>query len=331
MSNKSRILFLLKYLKENTDEERSISASELRRMFREEGMNMTAPTLRDDIATLIDAGYDIGVEEVNGIATMYKYLDRDWSASEIQILIDAVSSSQFITKEKSRQLIERLRELAGPTDREDLEPSIRVEDQVKAPNEQILYIVQAVREAIRTDRKIIFEHYTYNSRLERIAKHDGYNYIVSPYAMIWKKDRYYLIGWSEKHGRVAHFRIDRMGMPVITEVPRIPAPEDLKLADHSDKIFSMFDGPEETVRLRCRPELLNQVIDQFGEKIKVLKTTKNYMDIRVTVHLSPTFYGWLFQYVGQMTVIAPEYVCEQYAEKMQTGTDDVLGDMMLQP
>ena len=325
MSNKARILFLLKYLKENTDEERSISSSELRKMFKAQGMNISAPTLRDDITTLIEAGYDINVEEVNGIATWYKFLDRDWSASEIQILIDAVASSQFITKEKSRQLIDRLATLAGPSDRPDLEPSIRVEDQVKAPNEHILYIVQTIREAIKKDKMIQFEHYQYNSRLERIPKLDGYQYIVSPYAMIWKKDKYYLIGWSEKHGRIAHFRIDRMGMPDITEVQCKPAPEDLKLEDRSDKIFSMFDGPEETVKLRCRPELLDQVIDQFGEKIKVLKTTKTYMEIRVTVHLSPTFYGWLFQYVGQMTVIAPEYVCEQYAEKMQDGMDDVLG------
>ena len=325
MSNKARILFLLKYLKENTDEERSISSSELRKMFKAQGMNISAPTLRDDIATLIEAGYDISVEEVNGVATWYKYLDREWSASEIQILIDAVSSSQFITKEKSRQLIDRLATLAGPSDRMDLEPSIQVEDQVKAPNEQILYIVQTIREAMKKDRMIQFEHYQYNSRLERIPKHDRYQYIVSPYAMIWKKDKYYLIGWSEKHGRIAHFRIDRMGMPDITEVQRKPVPEDLKLEDRSDKIFSMFDGPEETVKLRCKPELLDQVIDQFGEKIKILKTTKTFLDIRVTVHLSPTFYGWLFQYVGQMTVIAPEYVCEQYAEKMQDGMDDVLG------
>lgn len=325
MSNKSRILLLLKYLKENTDEERSVTAGELRRMFRAEGMNVTAPTLRDDIAALIEAGYDIGVEEINGVATYYRYLDRDWSASEVQILIDAVSSSQFITREKSRRLIERLSALAGPSDRAELEPGIRVEDQVKAPNENILYIVQAIREAIRKDRKIQFEHYRYNARMERIPKHDGYLYTVSPYAMIWKKDRYYLIGWSEKHGRIAHFRIDRMGMPEITEEPRIPAPEGLKPEDRSSKIFSMFDGPEETVKLRCVPELLDQVIDQFGEKIRITRITPNHLDILVTVRLSPTFYSWLFQYAGEMTVIGPYHVCGQYAEKLETALDDVLG------
>jgi len=70
--------------------------------------------------------------------------------------------------------------------------------------------------------------------------------------MIWKKDRYYLVGWSEKHGGVAHFRIDRMGMPKLNHRPRVPEPDDLCLEDRTDKIFIMFDGPEETVTLQCK-------------------------------------------------------------------------------
>ena len=117
MSNKSRMRFLLNGLKENTDEECAGSATELRKRFREQGMNATAATLRNDIAALKESGYDIDVREKNGVATWYKYLDRDWSASEVQVLIDAVASSQFISTEKSRQLIARLAMLAGPSDR----------------------------------------------------------------------------------------------------------------------------------------------------------------------------------------------------------------------
>jgi len=143
--------------------------------------------------------------------------------------------------------------------------------------------------------------------------------------MIWKNGRYYLIGRSGKHDRIVHFRIDRMGLPDITDEPRIPALKDFRIEDISSKIFSMYDGPEETVRLRCVPELLDQVTDKFGEKIRVVKTAKNYLEILATVHLSPTFYGWLFQYAGEMTVVAPDYVCEQYAQRLENCLDDVLG------
>ena len=321
MNNKARILFLLKYLKENTDEEISVSAAELRKVLRAGGMNGSAPTLRDDIAALREAGYDIQIQEANGVATWYRYLDRDWSAPEVQILIDAVASSQFISKEKSRQLISRLAALAGPSERAHLGPGIRVEDQMKAQNEFVLYTIQKIREAIEADCRLRFRHYLYTPDLLRVPKHNGYVYEVSPYATIWKQDRYYMVGWSEKHGGIANFRIDRMEVPEVIRIPRHPAPEDLRLEDNSDKIFWMFDGPEEEVTLRFRPELMNQIVDRFGTELKLHNRKKNSIDITVKVHLSPTFFAWLFQYVGDMTIAGPEYVRRQYMEKLKDGMD----------
>jgi predicted DNA-binding transcriptional regulator YafY len=324
MTNKTRVLYLLQYLKEQSDEGKAVTNTDIKNFFLSRGEKVTLPTIRDDIASLREAGYDISVREMNGVATYYKFLDREWTLPEIQILIDAVSSGQFISPEKSRQMIQKLKQMAGPTEREQLDPGILVSEQVKAPNEQILYIIQAIKDAIQQDEQICFQHYEYDEEKERIPKHDGYVYAVSPYALIWKKDRYYLVGWSEKHQRITHFRIDRMGMPKSNHKYRRPVPEDLRLEDHTDKIFSMFDGPEETVTLHCKKNLIGQVIDQFGDGIQISKTKDDMLDITVTVHLSPTFYGWLFQYVGEMTVIAPEHVCRQYAEKMETGIDDMV-------
>lgn len=178
---------------------------------------------------------------------------------------------------------------------------------------------------METSQRIFFRHDAYESKLRRTTKHDGYVYEVSPYATIWKQDRYYLIGWSEKHNGIARFRIDRMEMPKISRKKRHPVPEDLHLEDRSDKIFSMFDGPEETVALRCRPNLTSVLVDRFGTDLNIFRRDENSLDAVVTVHLSPTFYGWLFQFAGEMTVIEPEYVCDKCEEKMQTGLDDVLG------
>ena len=324
-NNKSRVLFLLDWLQENTDEECAVSGAELRQKFKEKDMNATPATLRDDIAMLREAGYDIEVREEPGVATWYKYLDREWSGSEVQILIDAVASSLFITKEKSRQLIDRLAKLAGPSERAQLKPGIRVEDQMKAQNEFVLYTIQKIREAIEKDCRIRFKYFEYTPDLERIPKHKGYVYEVSPYATIWKQDRYYLIGWSEKHGGIINFRIDRMEVPQLTAEARRPAPPDLKLEDNSDKIFWMFDGPEEEVTLRFRPELMNQITDRFGTEVKIENKKAKSMEVTVKVHLSPTFYAWLFQYVGEMTVISPEHVVSQYAERLGHALDDVLG------
>ena len=325
MSNKSRILFLLDYLRKNTDEETAVSAAELRRVIRENGMSATAATLRDDIAALREAGYDISVQEVNGVATWYRYLDREWSVSEVQILVDAVASSLFISKDKSRMLIGRLSWLVGPAERKNLAPAIRVEDQMKAQNESVLYTIQKIREAIAADRRLRFRHFAYTPDLELEPRHDGYVYEVSPYATIWKRDRYYLIGWSEKHGSVANFRIDRMEVPEVIAEPRRPVPEDLRLEDNSDRIFWMFDGPEEEVTLRFRPHLMNQIVDRFGTEPDLKNRTGDSIDVTAKVHLSPTFYAWLFQYAGEMTVVSPEYVCREYAERLRTAADGIPG------
>lgn len=326
MTNKERVLFLLQYLRDNTDEEKAVTHGDIRAMFAAAGEKVSTPTIRDDVASLRSAGYDIGVREVNGIATYYQFLDRDWTVPELQILIDAVASGQFISRKRSRELIDHLKSLAGPSARDGLEPAIRVSKQVKAPNEQILYIIQEIKEAMARDSRIRFRHYEYTDSMKRVPKHGGYWYEVSPYALIWKKDKYYLIGWSEKHGRVAHFRVDRMGMPKITGEKRVPRPKDFNVEDRSDKIFSMFDGPEETVAIRFSPELLNQVADQFGTDLKMEKVPGGELETRVKVHLSPTFYGWLFQYVGSMRVLEPQSVREAYGRRLKEALDGVRGE-----
>ncbi len=326
MDTKERILMLLQYLTDNTDEETDATNVGIRQMFREKGESVSMPTLRDDIASLRKAGYDIVVEEKNGVGTYYRFLGRDWSPQELQILTDAVSAGQFLTSEKTGMLIEKLKQMAGPSERQKLQPSIMTARHVKAPNEQLLHTVEKIQEAIDADRRITFRHDMYNAQLQRVAKHGGYEYEVSPYATIWKEDRYYLVGWSEKHSNIAIFRIDRMELPKIIRKKRHPVPDSLHLEDHSDKIFSMFDGPEETVILRCRPHLMNVIVDRFGTDLNILRRDEDSLDISVTVHLSPTFYGWLFQFAGEMTVIAPEQVCEQYAMRLQAAIDDVLGN-----
>ena len=321
MTNKIRVLLLLQLLKEETDEGREITHKDIQAFFSEKGEKVSLPTIRDDIAALRAAGHDISIREVNGVSTYYKYLDRDWTLPELQILIDAVSSGEFITPKKTKTIIAKLKNLAGPTEKEQLGPGILVPDSVKAPNEKLLYIVQAVKDAIRNNEQIRFRHYEYDANKKRIQKHRGYWYIVSPYALIWKKDRYYMVGWSEKHEAVAHFRIDRMGMPKSTGDPRRPAPKDFRPEDRTDRIFSMFDGPEETVTLRCVPSLMNNIIDQFGKDVRTEKTADGMLNVIAAVHLSPTFYGWLFQYVGEMTVTGPEYVRDEYAQRMREGLE----------
>ena len=328
MAKKSRLLYLQQYLQENSDEGKTVTTADIRRAMAEKGYSLVIETLRDDIECLQNAGYDIQVNESDGLSTTYSWIDREWSTPELQILIDAVSSSQFITKEKSEQLIAKLVGMAGPSFREELRPRILVSEHIKAPNQKILLNVQSIRRAINRDKKITFRYLQYTvPDKEQRPRHQGEpeeDYVVSPYATIWNNDRYYLVGYSDKRQEVNTFRIDRMDGTKQIQKKRVPVPDDFNVQDYTDKVFWMYDGNEEAVTLRCRHGILDQVIDRFGEGIELKNVTANTFDITVPVCISNTFYAWVVQFVGEMNIVSPGYIRDAYAEYLQDAIDDVL-------
>lgn len=328
MAMKPRVLYLMQYLEQNSDEQHPVTTAEIRKELAAKGCPVSIITLRADIESLLEAGYEISINEKEGFSTTYSWIDRDLSAPELQILVDAVSSSQFITTEKSKELIQKLVTLAGPSYQSSLTPQILVSEHVKAPNKQILLSVQAIRRAIDHDRKITFKYMQYNTDKAQVPKYAGTpeeDYIVSPYATIWNSDRYYLVGYYEKRKKVNTFRIDRMTKVRQIQKKRVPEPDDFNVQDYTDKVFWMYDGNEEEVTLRCRHKILDQIIDRFGEGIELKNITKQTFDVTVPVCISGTFYAWIVQFIGEMNIVAPGHVRDAYAEYLQDGIDDVLG------
>ena len=318
MATKSRLLFLLKLLQQNSDEDLSLTTAQIRKALSDEGYSASVKTIRDDIETLKEAGFDIIVNESAGLSTTYSYVDRTFEVPELQILIDAVSSSQLITKERSRKLIKKLAGMAGPSIRDELQPRVLVSESIKAQNTKILYILQKIREGIRSSCKISFKYYNYNLNKERVPRHNGEIYVISPYATIWKDDRYYLVGYSDKRDKVVSFRIDRMETPNVTKQKSVPVPHEFSVTNYTDKITKMFDGPAEKITLRCRNELIDQVIDRFGTGISIHPVDDEYFEITETVAISGTFFGWLFQYVEEMMIVSPPNVRNEYMRMAQT-------------
>ena len=330
MDVKKRILLLEKYLEENTDEDRPVSTADILRFLQEKGCPASIPTLRGDIQALLDTDREITVTETEGLATTYGWMDRALEKAELQIIVDAISSAQFISRNKSDELIRKLVGMAGPSVREQLQPQIMVSENIKAPNEQIFYIVSEIREAIRQDRMISFRYNSYNTDKKRVPRRkDGKirTYHVSPYDTIWSNDRYYLICRCEPHDGYTTFRIDKMDVPKILADRRKPVTEDYNLQDFTDKVFWMYKGKEEKVTLRCHHSIMDQVIDKFGEKVFVHNVQKNTFDITVPVSVSGTFYAWITQYAGQMFIVSPAHVANTFVEYLNTAIDDTMSGM----
>ena len=327
MPNRDRILLLLQTLQKQSDDETWLTTADLRAVLEAEGYECSIRTLRKEIQSIIDSGYNIEIQESDGQSTKYAWKARKWTAPELQILIDAVSSAQFIPEKQSRKLISRLTAMAGPSHQGELKPQILISEHIKAKNRDMIHSVQAIRKAMERDRMIAFRYLQYTPELEQVPKHVGTEeeiYIVSPYATVWNNDRYYLVGWSEKRQKVIIYRIDRMEVPKQLNRKRVPAPKDFDIRDYTDKVFWMFNGPVEDVTLRCSMNILDQVIDRFGKEIEIQTTDSGIFDVTVPVAISGTFFAWVFQFVGEMQIIGPDSVKEMYKRVLQGAMDDML-------
>ena len=76
------------------------------------------------------------------------------------------------------------------------------------------------------------------------------------------------------------------------------------------------------VELLCKNYIMNAVIDQFGTKIRVQEVDKEHFKIRPVVCASPTFYSWVFGWGGDMKILGPEKVTEEYKARARKALED---------
>lgn len=226
--NRSRVLHLLRYLYEFSDEANQKTIAQLITELKDNELSGNRITVRHDIDMMVEAGFDIVIND-GSLGTFYWGSRTDFEIPELKLLIDAVSSSRFISESKSKLLIDKLVNLAGMTDGEKLTECITTVGKLKADNQQIYIIVDTISGAIDAGKKLQFQYYDYNAKKEKVLRHDGEVYVASPHALVWEDDRYYMLAFSEKHQKVVPFRVDRICKPMQLAEDRVPEPEGLSL------------------------------------------------------------------------------------------------------
>lgn len=302
--NRAHLLLLLKMLYEKTDDENKMTTNEIIEYLKENGLHSNDKTLRRDMNLLSELGFDIIVE--SGKPNKYFMGNHGFQLPEVKLLVDAVSSSRFITEKKSIELGEKLAKLASENQRQQLIRHIHATNRVKSDNQEIFYIVDEVNEAINNKKKITFKYSEYDRNKKKVLRNYGEDYELSPYALFWNEDFYYVVGWSDKHGNVSVFRTDRLQKPEILNEDAVPEPENFNLEDYSKKIFEMYDGEEVDVVLECKNDLMKYIIDRFGEDVETEPVSRDTFEARVKVALSPTFYAWVFTFAGDIKISFPE-------------------------
>ncbi len=314
---KMKILLVMKELLEKTDENHPVTVSELVFMLERNGIAAERKSVYHDIEILRKFGVDI--ENRRGQPSGYYIASRDFELPELKLLVDAVQCARFITRKKSEELIRKLEGLASKEEARQLQRQVFVLNRIKTKNEKIYYSVDQIHAAISQNAKIRFQYYEWTVSKKMHLRRNGMFYEISPWALTWDDENYYMIGYDSQGKMIKHYRVDKMINLKILKAPREGRELFAKfdVASYSQKVFGMFGGTEETVRLLCNNDLAGVMIDRFGREVPVCPVTENCFSIIVKVSVSQHFFGWLFALGNGVKIESPARVVEQFKEHME--------------
>jgi predicted DNA-binding transcriptional regulator YafY len=308
---KLKLLYLQRLLETESDAEHPITVPQMVSYLAEQGIHAERKSIYDDLATLEAFGLDL--EHRSGPGGGYWLASRDFELAELKLLVDAVQSSRFLTEKKSLALIEKIERLCSIHEARSLHRQVTVLGRIKTMNESIYYNVDEIHNAIANDRQITFLYFDYAPNKEPVFRHNGKRYEISPFALTWGDDNYYLIGYDLEADLLKHFRVDKMKQIQVSEFPREGQAmfRNLDLRRYEGGLFDMFSGEEQAVRLRFENRLAGAVIDRFGKEVSLIPADPDHFTVHVTVSVSPRFFGWLAGFGDSASIEAPEHVRQQ--------------------
>ncbi|MCD8118703.1 MAG: WYL domain-containing protein [Lachnospiraceae bacterium] len=315
---KIKLVLLVELLRQESDEQHPLTTEQICDYMVHYDIPCDRRIVSKDVSTLNDLGIEVLVTRI-GKKKGYYVEDRSFSTPELKILIDAVQAANFITEKKTDELIDKLASLGGSHSAEILKSNLVCFNTRKHSNKSIYYNVGALEDALQRNKKVIFLYYDIDINHEKNYRRDGHHYVVEPVALVYNEDNYYLVAYSSRHDNTANYRVDRMEHVDFIDEDISEKAVDLRSAvsEYTDQAFKMYGGPKQTVTLEFDSRLIGAVYDRFGEKISMTPSGEDKAVATVEVQLSPTFWGWLFQFGKQMRVIAPDAAVQEQRKRIQ--------------
>lgn len=309
---KLKLLYIVKLLSESTDEHHPVSTTDIIAYLDANGIHSERKSIYDDIDKLCEFGYDI-IQVHSRLGGGYYMAGREFELAELKLLVDAVQASRFITTRKSRSLIKKLEQMAGKYDAGKLQRQVYVAGRIKTENESIYYNVDSIHRAIQENKQIRFQYLDWNLKKQLVPRANAER-TVSPWALIWREENYYLAAYDSVDSVMKHFRVDKMGKVSMLEQKREGVEQFSKIdpASYTNQTFGMYSGDEESVTLQFPNRLVGVVLDRFGKDADIRPMTDRIFRVRVKVAVSGQFFGWLAGIGREAVVISPASVKEQY-------------------
>lgn len=316
-NQKYKLIYIIKYLLENTDENHKVTMPQILTYLEANDITAERKSIYDDMDAIQELGIDVQKEKV-GRNFYYYVVDRDFEMAELKLLVDAIQSSKFITEKKSQELIKKLGTLVSIHEAKQLKRQVYVAGRAKAINENIFYNVDAIHNAIEENKKVRFQYFQWNTKKEMELRKNGDWYEVSPWALMWEDENYYLVAFDKVAGKLKHYRVDKMLKMSSIDSDREGREifEKSNVSEYTKKNFGMFAGEEETVKLEVHNGLVGVILDRFGTDTMIIPADEEHFRVNVRVSVSNQFFGWVFGLGDGIKILGPENVKQKMQEEL---------------
>ena len=306
-NQKIKLLRIMEFLRSESEIGHPLSTSQIIGYLNGLNISCERRTLYKDMELLIESGANIVKTEL-GRENAYYIDEVSLSLAEVKILIDAVQAANFITEDKTAELIEKLLAFSGIRRSEIVRDNIVLYNNHKHSNNDIFENIEQIELAIRQKKQVSFYYFDLDEKRDRVYRKEKKRYITDPIALVFNEDNYYLVAYSQKYQNSVNYRIDRMDTVEIEEEPICNEAQIKKRKTESyiEQVFKMYNGETKIVTLEFAPDKLGVIYDKFGENIEIRHADKGWLKIKTAVQISPTFWGWMYQLEDKIKLVSPE-------------------------
>jgi len=303
-NQKQKLLYILDILKEKSDESHVLNVNYMIKLLEKNGIKAERKSIYDDIDTLVDYGYNIVLKK--GRNGGYYLKSKKFDSSELNLLSYAVQSCEFITDRKCHSLISKLSGLTNTYERKKLQSNDIVKNRIKSNNESIFLNVDRIHEAISQNEKIYFSYFEWTVGKDGKLRRNGRVCKTSPWSLFWDDHNCYLLGFDSGTGTIVRYRIDKM--------LNIKCSEDYREGDDSFNNFNadFFEEKYCNVKLECKNEFADVIIDKFGKDIDIYKSGEESFCFNINVKLDHSFFGWITGLGSGVLILEPNSVVNEY-------------------
>lgn len=190
-----------------------------------------------------------------------------------------------------------------------------VDGRGKIENKQILYIIDAINDAINQRKRFPSKRLSITLR-----KNESYTMVESDIHLVHTHlygdgDNYYVVGYSDKYQTIGSHRVDRIAAcPYILDESAVPQPVGFDVSKYIKTTFRMYNAPRAEVELLCDNSVMDAIIDRFGPDVQTYAGDLQNFRVIEEIAVGKVFFNWIFGFEGKVRIKGPESVKKQYRE-----------------